>query len=136
MAQWSCTRLGPMRTRVQCLASLRGLRIRHCHELWCRSQMWHCMAVVQTNSCSSNSTPSLGTSICHGCGPKKTKKKKVHIFNFSLLISNTITIHRCNPQEPKLYRVFSPTISELNQKSIREKHLQNPQIVGNQKTHF
>ena len=21
-------------------------------------------------------TPSLGTSICHGCGPKKTKKKK------------------------------------------------------------
>ena len=22
------------------LASLSGLRIRHCHELWCRSQMW------------------------------------------------------------------------------------------------
>ena len=23
-----------------------------------------------------DSTPSLGTTICHGCGPKKTKKRK------------------------------------------------------------
>ena len=29
-----------MRTLVQSLALLSGLRIRHCHELWCRSQMW------------------------------------------------------------------------------------------------
>jgi len=28
-----------MRTQVQSLASLSGLRIWHCHELWCRSQM-------------------------------------------------------------------------------------------------
>ena len=26
-------------------------------------------------SCSSDSTPSLGSSICRGCGPKKKKKK-------------------------------------------------------------
>ena len=26
--------------------------------------------------CGSNGTPSLGTSICPGCGPKKKKKKK------------------------------------------------------------
>ena len=26
-------------------------------------------------SCSSDLTPSLGISICHGCGPKKEKKK-------------------------------------------------------------
>ena len=34
------------------------------------------MAVVYASSCSSNSTPSLGTFICHGCDPKMTKKKK------------------------------------------------------------
>ena len=34
------------------------------------------MAVVQAGSYSFDSIPSLGTSICHGCGPKKTKKKK------------------------------------------------------------
>ena len=31
--------------------------------------------VVLAGSCSSNLTPSLGTSMCHGCGPKKEKKK-------------------------------------------------------------
>ena len=34
------------------------------------------VAVVQACSCSTNWTPSLGTSICHGCSPKKIKKKK------------------------------------------------------------
>ena len=34
------TRLASMRMRVQSLASLSGLRIWHCHELWYRSQMW------------------------------------------------------------------------------------------------
>ena len=33
--------------------------------LWCRP-----------SSCSSNSTPGLGTSICHRCSTKKKKKKK------------------------------------------------------------
>ena len=33
-------------------------------------------AVAQARSCSSISTPSLGTSICQGCGPKKKKEKK------------------------------------------------------------
>ena len=28
------------------------------------------------SSCGSDSTPRLGTSICHGCGPKKQKNKK------------------------------------------------------------
>ena len=30
--------------------------------------------MVKASSCSSNSTPSLGTSICHECSPNKTKK--------------------------------------------------------------
>ena len=32
------------------------------------------MAVVEAIGSSSNWTPSLGTTICHGHGPKKTKK--------------------------------------------------------------
>ena len=83
MAQWKRILLGTMRLQVRSLALLRGLRIRHCHELWCRSQMQlgSCIAVaeVQASGYSFNSTPSLGTSICLGCGPKKQKKKKLHL---------------------------------------------------------
>ena len=34
------------------------------------------VAVVQAGGCSWDLTPSLGTSICHECDPKKPKKKK------------------------------------------------------------
>ena len=34
------------------------------------------VAGAKAGSCSSDSTPSLGTSICHGGGPKKKKRKK------------------------------------------------------------
>ena len=34
------------------------------------------VAVVQAGSCSSDLNPSLGTSMCHRCGPKKTKTKQ------------------------------------------------------------
>ena len=40
----------------------------------CRSHL--AVAVVQASSCSSNLTPSLGTSICCRCSPKKARKKK------------------------------------------------------------
>ena len=33
-------------------------------------------AVASAGSCSSDSTPSLGNSICHWCGPKKQKDKQ------------------------------------------------------------
>ena len=80
-------RLGTMRLQVQLLASLSGLRIPHCHELWCRSQMrlgsGTAVAVVYTTAVavvssgySSDLTPSLETSIYCGCGPKKTKKER------------------------------------------------------------
>ena len=75
MAQWTWTWLAPMRTQVRTQASHNGLRIWRCGELWCSSQMWlrsHvAVAVVKASSYGSDSTPSLGTSICHGCGPKK-----------------------------------------------------------------
>ena len=59
-------------------ASLSGLRIRHCRELWCRSQSrlgsGVAVAVAVASSCSSNLTPGLGTYMCRRCSPKKTKK--------------------------------------------------------------
>ena len=62
-----------MRTQVRSLALLSGLRIRRCCKLWCTSQtqLGTYMAVAQANSCRSDSTPSLGTSIFHRCSPKK-----------------------------------------------------------------
>ena len=42
------------------------------------------VAVVQASSYSTNSTPSLGTSICLGFGPKKTKKKKKSYVSHSI----------------------------------------------------
>ena len=38
VAQWKPIQLGTMRFRVRSLASINGLRIWCCHELWCRSQ--------------------------------------------------------------------------------------------------
>ena len=80
MAQRKRTRLVSMGMQVQSLASLSGLRIWCCCELLCRSQMQLgsviAMAVATAGSCSVDLTPSLGTSICCRCGPKKKKKKK------------------------------------------------------------
>ena len=65
------------------LALLSRLRIRCCHELQCRSQrqlgsaVAVAVAVVEAGSYSSDSAPSLETSICLGrCGSKKKRKKK------------------------------------------------------------
>ena len=84
VAQWKQIRLGSIRMWVQSLASLGGSGIWHCCELWYRWQTRLgsrvAVAVQQLlclwSSCSSNSTPSLGTSICSRCGPKKQKERK------------------------------------------------------------
>ena len=82
-------------TRMQfgSLALLHGSAIWGCCEMWCRSQtqLGSCIAVamVQAGSWSSDLTPTLATSICHGCGPKKKQKrnkkrtfKKIYILEF------------------------------------------------------
>ena len=73
-----------MRMWVQSLVLISGLRIRHCHELWCRSKMQLgsslAVAVAEAGSYSSNLTHSLGTSIHCGCSPKKTKKTKKNMW--------------------------------------------------------
>ena len=40
VVQWKHIRPGTMRFQVRSLALLSGLRIRRCHELWCRLQAW------------------------------------------------------------------------------------------------
>ena len=71
--------LGSMRVHVQSLALLGGLRIWHCRDLWCRSQMHFgsgvAMAVVYAGGYSSDLTPSLGVSICRRFSPQKQNKK-------------------------------------------------------------
>ena len=51
-----------------------------CHKLWSRPKMplgsRTAVAVVYAGGYSSDWTPSLGTSICCGCSPKKTERKK------------------------------------------------------------
>ena len=61
MAQQKQVWLASMRTQVRPLASLSGLRIPCCYELWCRSQMWLrsgvAVAGVQASAYISDSTP-------------------------------------------------------------------------------
>ena len=77
VAQRLRTQVVSLRMQVRSLALLRNQRGQ---ELCCRSQTWlgfHiAVAIPQASGCSSDWTPSLGTSLCHGCGPKKTKKTK------------------------------------------------------------
>ena len=66
----------------QSLALLSGLRIWHCHKLWCGvadvPQILLCCGcgIGQQGNCSSNSFPKLGTSIGCRCRLKKKRKKK------------------------------------------------------------
>ena len=69
-----------MKFRVLSMASLSGLRILHCCELWCSSQMQLrsgvVVAVVQTGGYSANWTPSWEPPYAAGVALKRPKKKK------------------------------------------------------------
>ena len=96
MAQWKWTWPASMRKQVWSLVSLSGLRIWHCHELCCRSQTWLGsgvgVAMVQASRHSSDSSPSLGASICQGCRPKKTGGKKKSTWTTVMCPLNKIKI--------------------------------------------
>ena len=70
------TQLVSMGMQVQSLASLSG---HSSYAVICgiglQMRLGSGIAMTQTDNCSSNSTPPLGTSICHRCSPKKKKKK-------------------------------------------------------------
>ena len=93
-----------MRLQVRSLALLNRLRIRHCHELWCRSQTRFrshvAVALMDAGGCSSDLTPTLGTSMCHGSGSRKgrkTQKKKSYICIYPI------------PMKYKALKHFNPT---------------------------
>ena len=80
MVQRKQIQLGTMRSRVRFLASLTGLGIQCCRELWCRSQSQLgsgvALAVVQAGSCSSDQTPGLEPPYAVSAALKKDKKTK------------------------------------------------------------
>ena len=77
---WKQIQLSSIRMCVQSVALLSGLRIWRCHKLWCRSQMRLgsdvAAVAAEAGSCSSDLTPSMGTSIGHKCSPKNEKINK------------------------------------------------------------
>ena len=103
MAQWYGTQLVSMRTRVRSLASLSGLRIWHCgkkkekkkesgivvsHGIGCRHScgVGRCGCGVGQHL-QLQFDPELGTSMCHGCGPKNkliNKIKYIYIYFFNV----------------------------------------------------
>ena len=76
-----------MRMKVRSLASLGGLRIQPCCELWCRlqAQLGSCfaVAVVLAGSYSSDLTPSLvpmyAAGAAHKINQNQTKKKECKV---------------------------------------------------------
>ena len=79
-----------MMMQVQSLASLSESGIQSCQELWCRSQtgsnpmllwLWYWLATAAAIQ-----PLSLGTSICHGCGPKKQKAMDCEFHTLSFVV--------------------------------------------------
>ena len=90
------TPLVSTRMRVWSLASLGGLRIRRCRELWCRLQTWFrshiaiavavavAVAVVQAGSCSSVLTLAWELPYAAGAAIKKKKERNCVIVTSQL----------------------------------------------------
>ena len=120
MAQWLTNQTRIMRLQIQSLVSLSGLMIWCCHELWCKSKMWLgsgiAVALAQAGGYSSDLTPSLGTSICHGCSPRKDKKKKI-------LVRNLERTRYC-------IKIMIPGSSALHGRMQQKDILRHPQDVS------
>ena len=67
-------------------------------------------AVVRAGSYSSDSTPSLGTSICPGCGPKKQKKKRLVHKAYMNKTENKITQNNSNAYIFIFPSLFFPSV--------------------------
>ena len=79
MAQQKRVHLGTVRVQVRSLALHSELRTQCCHELWWRLKMWLGSGVAVAGSCSSDSTPSPSTSMCHTRPWKKEKKRSSNL---------------------------------------------------------
>ena len=73
-----------------------GLRIWHCGELWCRSQMRLgsrvAVAMPQADSYGSDSTPSLGTSKRCWCGPQENNNNNTTTTDMGPVLSVTLAV--------------------------------------------
>ena len=76
VAQWKLNPPGTMRFQVQPLASLGGLRIRRCHELWCRSAA---VAPIRPPTCEPPYT--LRATL-----KRKKKKKSNHSYQCEMVV--------------------------------------------------
>ena len=79
VARLEQTQLVSMRMQILSLALLSGLKMRCCCELWCRlqTQLGSGAAGAGASSYSSDSTPSLGTSLYGKCSSPHPPKKGV-----------------------------------------------------------
>ena len=119
LVQWKWIRLVTMKLRVRSLASLSGSVTWRCCELWCRSKTQLrsriALAVAETGSCISNWTPSLGTSICCGWGPKK-KKKGFFVFVVCIL-TTYVFIFEYHKLQSEYFKRYSACSSHIWQRT-------------------
>ena len=73
MAQWVKNPASIREDASSIPGPLGGLRIRRYRDPWLRLRSGVAVAAVEAGSCSSNSAPGLGTSMCHRRGCKKKK---------------------------------------------------------------
>ena len=98
---------------------LSGLRIWHCHELRCRLQTWLSDPMLlwlwcrQAAAALILSTPSLGTSTCCGCSPKKQKQtikpKLLSITARKNILDHLLLILKC--KKKKIREIMSKIVN-------------------------
>ena len=110
-----------MRTQAPSLASLSGLRIQRCCQLWCRSQTQHDLELLWLWGKPMATAPiwplAWEPSICRECSPKKTKNKKnkkprsLPRFN-SIIYVNGFWEQHCNKAQNKSWCSESSLVAQ------------------------
>ena len=137
---------GSMRLQVQSLASLSGLRIQGCCELWCRLQTRFgsgiAVAVVEASSGCSISTLILGTSICCGCGSKKQKPKtkktpnRLHLQHMEVPGLGVASEEQLEPTPQPKPATPDPSYTCDLCRSLWQLQILNPMIEARDQTHI
>ena len=95
--QWKQIQLVSMKMRVRSLASLSGLRIQHCRELWCRSppQLGSGIAVLGHRPAATAPIRLLAWELPYakGAALKRKEKKKLNKFKRLEIIQCILSDH-------------------------------------------